>query len=163
VSEQTETGSKKNKKGGVMGLLIGLLAALLFGAGGFYAAYSGMIKAPGSAKKDTAAKKQDKAPLPGIGFVKLDPIVIAVADSPTNQHLRFRASLEVSPSNIEAVSLLKPRVMDTLISYLRAVEPRTIEDPGALAILRAQMLRRVQVVTGKGQVRDLLITEFVLN
>ena len=40
---------------------------------------------------------------------------------------------------------------------------RDIEDPAALARLRAQMLRRIQVVTGEGQVRDLLITEFVLN
>jgi len=29
--------------------------------------------------------------------------------------------------------------------------------------LRSQMLRRVQVVTGEGRVRDLLIMEFVLN
>ena len=32
-----------------------------------------------------------------------------------------------------------------------------------LVRLRAQMLRRVQMVTGEGRVRDLLITEFVLN
>jgi flagellar FliL protein len=32
-----------------------------------------------------------------------------------------------------------------------------------MARLRAQMLRRIQVVTGEGRVRDLLITEFVLN
>jgi flagellar FliL protein len=29
--------------------------------------------------------------------------------------------------------------------------------------LRGQMLRRVQLVVGDGMVRDLLITEFVLN
>jgi flagellar FliL protein len=29
--------------------------------------------------------------------------------------------------------------------------------------LRAQMLRRIQVVTGEGRVRDLLITRFVLQ
>ncbi|MFL9503735.1 flagellar basal body-associated FliL family protein [Rhodopseudomonas palustris] len=38
-----------------------------------------------------------------------------------------------------------------------------IEDPSAMARLRAQMLRRVQIVTGEGRVRDLLITEFVLD
>ncbi len=50
-----------------------------------------------------------------------------------------------------------------LNSYLRAVEVRQLEDPSALLRLRAQMLRRVQIVTGEGRVRDLLISEFVLN
>ena len=56
-----------------------------------------------------------------------------------------------------------PRILDVLNTYLRAVEVRDLEQPASLARLRAQMLRRVQVVTGEGRVRDLLITEFVLN
>ena len=49
------------------------------------------------------------------------------------------------------------------ISYLRAIDTASIEDPHAMARLRAQMLRRIQIVVGEGRVRDLLITEFVLN
>ena len=56
-----------------------------------------------------------------------------------------------------------PRIVDVLNTYLRAVEVRDLEEPAAMARLRAQMLRRVQVVTGEGRVRDLLVTEFVLN
>ena len=44
-----------------------------------------------------------------------------------------------------------PRVVDVLNTFLRAVEPRDLEQPSALAPLRAQMLRRIQVVTGEGQ------------
>ncbi len=40
---------------------------------------------------------------------------------------------------------------------------RDLENPAAIQRLRAQMLRRVQVVTGEGRVRDLLVTEFILN
>ena len=61
------------------------------------------------------------------------------------------------------VTLLMPRVLDVLNSYLRAVDPASFDDPGAMTRLRAQMLRRIQIVTGEGRVRDLLITEFVLN
>ena len=50
-----------------------------------------------------------------------------------------------------------------LNSYLRAVSINELEDPSSLIRLRAQMLRRIQIVTGEGQVRDLLVTEFVLN
>ena len=49
-----------------------------------------------------------------------------------------------------------PRVLDVLNTYLRAVEVRDLEEPASLARLRAQMLRRIQVVTGEGRVRDLL-------
>ena len=58
---------------------------------------------------------------------------------------------------------VEPRVMDVLNSYLRAVEVSDLEDPSALISLRAQMLRRIQLVTGEGRVRDLLIMEFVLS
>lgn len=50
-----------------------------------------------------------------------------------------------------------------LNGYLRAVETSELEQRAALVRMRAQMLRRVQVVTGEGRVRDLLIMEFVLN
>ena len=53
--------------------------------------------------------------------------------------------------------------MDVLNSYLRAVAVSDLEDPSALVSLRAQMLRRIQLVTGEGRVRDLLIMEFVLS
>ena len=56
-----------------------------------------------------------------------------------------------------------PRVIDVLNSYLRALEIGDIADAAALVRLRAQMLRRIQIVTGAGRVNDLLIMEFVLN
>ena len=56
-----------------------------------------------------------------------------------------------------------PRVVDVLNSYLRALEIKDLTDPMALPKLRAQMLRRINIATGQGRVRDLLIMEFVLN
>ena len=61
------------------------------------------------------------------------------------------------------VVLLKPRILDVMNGYLRAVEVQELADPHALVRLRSQMLRRIQIVTGEGRVRDLLVTEFVLN
>ena len=56
-----------------------------------------------------------------------------------------------------------PRIVDVMNGYLRALDAAELENPAALVRLRAQMLRRIQIVTGEGRVRDLLITEFVLN
>ena len=89
--------------------------------------------------------------------------MISLPPGASARHLRFAGQLEVTPEHAAEVSGLMPRVLDVLNTYLRAVEVRDLEEPAALARLRAQMLRRIQVVTGEGRVRDLLIAEFVLN
>jgi len=147
-----------------MGLVIGIVAAMVLGAGGFFAAYTGMIG--GISAPDTTQIDQNSSTVPsikGIAFIPLDPLVVSLGFGATNRHLRFGAQLEVSAEHLEEVTLLSPRVLNVLNGYLRAVEARDIENPSSMGRLRAQMLRRVQVVTGEGRVRDLLITEFVLN
>lgn len=141
-------------------LIIGLLLALIGGAAGFYLVYSGVIPARES-RPETSAVSVD--PLPDVGFVALDSMVISLGPASGNRHLRFAAQLEVESAHVADIETLRPRVIDVLNSYLRALETRDLEDPTALTRLRAQMLRRIQIVTGEGRVRDLLIMEFVLN
>lgn len=140
-------------------LLIGLLAAVLAGAGGFYAAYAGLIPVGGGHAGEEAGIEA----LPEVGFVPVPPLVISLGPGSNNRHLRFTGELEVPPAHVGEVTRMMPRVLDVLNSYLRAVDARQFEEPGALVRLRAQMLRRVQLVLGEGRVRDLLVTEFVLN
>lgn len=152
------------KKGRGKGVIIGLVLALLMGGGAFFAVYSGIVlgKSEGPASAEDA--HQDAiGTLPPVAFVPLEPLVISLGSGARNQHLRFRAELEVVPGSESDVAKLTPRVMDVLNSYLRAVAIGDLENPAALINLRAQMLRRIQLVTGEGRVRDLLIMEFVLN
>jgi len=123
--------------------------------------------------EDDAGKKGGKGMIVGLGlavvlggvaeFVAIDRMVISLGSANKSKHLTFGAALEVEPEYKEEVILLKPRILDVLNTYLRAVELRDIENPAAMTRLRAQMLRRVNIVTGEGRVNDLLITEFVLN
>ena len=154
---EEEAPKKRSKKP----LLIGLVLALVLGGGGFYATFSGMIL--GSGSEDHAAEEQAPGPLMGVAFVPLETIVISLAPDSGSEHLRFTAQLEVVDTAAAEVTTLTPRILDVINSYLRAIDTASIEDPHAMARLRAQMLRRIQVVTGEGRVRDLLITEFVLN
>lgn len=141
-------------------LLLGLALALLLGGGGFYASWSGLILG-----SDPHAEMEGGKPesLQGIAFVPLETMVVSLDPSSGSRHLRFSAQVEVVDSAAADVALLAPRILDVLNSYLRAIDPAMIEDPQSMARLRAQMLRRIQLVTGEGRVRDLLITEFVLN
>lgn len=156
-------------------LLIGLAGMLALGGGGFYATYSGLLlgaKAsaaqgggPGAQTGGHGASAGGHgAPAGGnVDFVAIPPLLISLGPAAQSAHLRFTADLETAPDQAAMVKRMMPRVLDVLNSYLRAVRLSDLEDPSALTRLRAQMLRRIQTVLGEGMVRDLLITEFVMN
>lgn len=158
--EIEEEGPKKKSK---MPLIIGLVLALAGGGGGFFAVQSGMLFGDPAGAEIEAESHEEVAEMPDVVFVPMDPLIINLGKGTQNQYLRFRAELEVSGGFEEEVTTLLPRVMDILNGYLRAVDIHDLEDRSALIRLRAQMLRRIQIVTGEGRVKDLLIMEFVLN
>ncbi len=163
MADETEPeSSDEKKKGGKKGLIIGVLGAFLLAGGGFFAAYSGMILGPAAPASGNAAES-DLPPLPEIVFIPLEPMVVSLGASASSKFLRFSAQLDVDPASEAAVMMVLPRIVDVLNTYLRAVSEEELGKPAALERLRAQMLRRIQVVTEQGQVKDLLITEFVLG
>jgi flagellar FliL protein len=147
-------------------VLVGLVLAVVLGGGGFYATWSGLILAPADeahAGDGHGGGAMGANPLPDIAFVPVDPVVISLGPAATADHLKMSAQLEVGAAYAAEVQHLMPRILDVLNGYLRAIDVAEIEDPAALVRIRAQLLRRIQIVTGEGRVRDLLITEFVLN
>jgi len=163
MAETENTEKDPPKKASKLPLILGLALALAGGGGGFYAVYSGMILAADGPAPASGEEMPDRVKaMPDVAFVPVDPMVISLGSS-TARHLRFQAQLEVGAPYEAEVTELMPRVVDVLNSYLRALEPEDIETSSALIRLRAQMLRRVQIVTGGDRVRDLLIMEFVLN
>ncbi len=145
-------------------LLLGVLGALLLGGAAFHAVRTGMILAPGASGPGAAGDAPaDPAGLADITFIPVDTVTVSLGPESGGRHLRFTAQLEVEKSGTADVATLMPRIIDVLNGYLRAVPLRDLNDPGAMARLRAQMLRRVQIVTGEGRVRDLLVSEFIVN
>lgn len=160
MADNDETEAQKPKGGLMMPLIIGLLLAVLGGGGGFYVAWAGLFPPSESQAAAPEAKAKD---LPDIAFVPVAPITVSLGGSEQSDHLRFRAELEVPQQYKAEVELILPRVIDVLNSYLRALDVSDLNAPAALLRLRAQMLRRVQIVTGPERVNDLLVMEFVLN
>jgi len=157
TEDPPEVAPKKKSK---LPLIIGVVLALALGGAGFYATFSGLILGT-PAEEHVVEEKAE--PLPDIAFVPIEPVIVSLGEAARNMHLQMVAQLEVAKPHAEEVTLLMPRIQDVLNSYLRAVEVSELEDPAALVRLRAQLLRRIQIVTGDGRVRDFLITEFVLN
>jgi flagellar FliL protein len=160
MSDETPTSEEEpKKKGGKLGLVLGIVLALAGGGGAFYAVNSGMIL---GSSDDHAEEEHVEQPDEKVAFVPIDRIIVSMG-SQARYQLRFNAQLEVVPDKAEQVTLLMPRILDVLNGYLRAVDVEELEDPSALLNIRIQKLRRVQLVTGKGHVNDLLITEFVFG
>jgi flagellar FliL protein len=141
----------------IVPLIVGVVLAALLGGGGFFGVRSGLIPIPGKGGAEIAAR-----PTP-IAFVPVPTIMVSMGTGQRTRHLRFTAELEVPRVHASEVAQLMPRILDVLNGYLRAVEMADVEDRAGIFRLRAQMLRRVQIVTGPGRVSDLLVTEFVLN
>lgn len=140
-------------------MILGLAFAMLLGGAGFYATFSGAIMGDSVAH----AEGDGVAALPDIRFVPVDPLLISLGPGEAGRHLRFTSQLEVAAAHESEVAHLLPRIVDVMNGYLRAVDVSQFDEPAALMRMRAQLLRRIQIVTGDGRVRDLLVTEFVLN
>ncbi|MEM8787757.1 MAG: flagellar basal body-associated FliL family protein [Pseudomonadota bacterium] len=152
-----EQAEEKPKKGSLKGILVGLVGAIVMGGAGFFATYTGLT--------DSLLKGGDapKAAEKNFAFVPLEPLIVTLGPDARAATLKFTAQLEVEPGSEVVVGDLMPRIMDVLNNYLRAVDETELEDPASLTLLRAQMLRRLQIIVGDGHVRDLLIAEFILT
>ncbi|MBY4894054.1 flagellar basal body-associated FliL family protein [Rhodobacteraceae bacterium N5(2021)] len=172
MAEDEEIEELKTKKGLLVPLLLGVILAAAGGGGGFWAVTQGpLASATGGdehAGDDEGSHGEDEDHGPDLGptdvaFLELETMVISLGAEESNRNLIFSAALEVRPEHLEEVTELIPRVLDVLNSYLRVIAISELSEPTSLARLRSQMLRRIQVVTGTGRVRDLLVTQFLVN
>lgn len=169
--EQAQQEAPRKSKG----LLFGLIGAVALGGAAFFGVFSGMIPLPFGnsgdqmehvgpdgvhAVKDAAADSQSES---SAGYVPMRELIISLGPNSQAKHLKLVMTIEVTNEAEEQIIALAPRIRDVLNTFLRAVDERDFEVPRAMARLRGQMLRRVQLVTPPGAVRDLLIQDFVLN
>ncbi len=179
LSDETgEAAPAARRKRGV-GMLAGAAAlALLLGGGGFVAVYRGLVALPfldshgGAGGPDAAAAtahggSDDPAdavhPGPEAAYVALDPLVLSLGPQSQSRHLKVTLVVETGIGRATEVEAAKPRIVDMLNVFLRAVDEHEFEMPRSMERLRAQMLRRAQLVAPEGAVLDLLVQEFVLN
>ena len=161
MSENASSASGEKPKQRPNRPLVTALVALLAAGGAFGTSYLGLF--PLGRSQAHGEEDGGSNALAELGFVPIPPLVVSLGPAGDGRHLRFVAQIETSKSGTAEVEHVMPRIVDVINGYLRAVEIAQLEDPAALMRLRAQILRRVQMVTGPEQVRDLLITEFVLS
>jgi len=152
-------GGRAAAKGGLAPLAAGLAALLLLGGGGFYATYSGLLALPGG--EDVPAARIEPMEMPR--FVPIEQLTVTLGPEANARFLRLSAALEVDPGSEEDVKALMPRILDVMNTYLQALDESDVERSAAMSRMRSHLLRRIRIVTGEGRVRDLLVTEFILQ
>lgn len=125
--------------------------------GAFYAVYAGLVLAPAETPEIVEEKSAD------FNFVPIEVITISLPPQSGARLLRVAGQIEVADTSHPEMMRMQPRFIDLINTYLHAVDIDDLRQPAALIRLRAQILRRLQMIAGEGHVRDFLITEFILD
>lgn len=172
MSEEPAAAADPGPKKSGKGLLFGLIGAVVLGGAAFAAVFLGFVPLGGDAPAPEEAVAEAPAEHPDEGapdahakaaFVPIEPLVISLGPNSRSRHLKMTVQVEVAPEQQAQVAALTPRMVDVMNTFLRAVDERELELPRAMTRLRAQLLRRLQLVTPEGSVRDLLVQEFIFN
>ena len=168
TKKKTETdgegeGGKPNKIVGLIGSVIGpvILGASTFGV--VYLIPSNAVHGPEVVETEAHDEKPDytvKAPV-DLEYVALDEITISARGG--NRVLRIALTLEVPSGGSERIDPGDPRLRDAFMGYLRAIEASQLDEASFLAQLRAQLLRRAQLVVGQQNVHGVLVTDFLVR
>lgn len=161
ATDPTDTEPKKGK----LSFVVWLTLALVGAGAGFALVFFDLLPVSSLSKSGDSDEVEMHSPNEAIevAFIDVPAIMITLNSGDADRQLRFHAQIEVESRSKSDVEHILPRIVDVMNSYLRALTLEDLRDPLALPRLRGQLLRRISIVTGESNVRDLLIMEFVLN
>jgi flagellar FliL protein len=159
-AEGAEGGAAKrgfigNILGRILGLnkfiLIGIVAAITLGAGGYFFFLKG--------------HKDGVVEAPKALFYDLPDMTVNLSASPDRpQYLRVKITLEVdNPQVVDALKPVMPRVVDTFQTHLRELRITDLEGSAGLFRLREDLTRRVNLAIAPNRVRAVLFRELVVQ
>jgi flagellar FliL protein len=113
-----------------------------------------------------ADAKKTAAPPQKFGkVIALEPVVVNLAQSEGRRYLKATVHLEVPEEEkvVKDVEARKPQLLDLLVNMLSKKTLAEVTAPEGLDALRAEILERVVQGVGKEHVRQVFVTEFVVQ
>jgi flagellar FliL protein len=159
------------KKGGKLKLIILLVLVLAVLGGGGFAAWKFYFqpKMAGEATAEATAegegqKAAAEAPASGGQLVTLDSFVVNLSDPMGRRYLKTTMDVEVADSAAAAeLTAAMPKVKDTLLLLLSSKSFEEISSMDRKIELKNQIVERLNLIIGKGKVRKVYFTEFVVQ
>ncbi len=159
------------KKGGKLKLvMLALLVLAVLGGGGFAAwkFYLQPMMGGETTAEAPAADQGQKAAAEGTAgggqLVTLDSFVVNLSDPMGRRYLKTTMDVEVADSAAAAeLTAAMPKVKDTLLLLLSSKSFEEISSMDRKIELKNQIVERLNLIIGKGKVRNVYFTEFVVQ
>ena len=145
----------ESSRGGILGTVIGTLAAI---AGGFAFGFLG-VKG-GNPATDMVAPPANTPAVKPSEVRPLAPIVTNLRE-PSSLYVRMEAVVVLEPNTPDSAALAA-KIGDDLVSYLRTVSISELDGPTGFQYLREDLKKR-SIQLGAGKVRDLFLQSFIIQ
>lgn len=176
AEEENAEGGEAQASGGGKSIVMIVVAALIslgLGAGGAFFFASSQVPPPApppvvdeaaAAEAEMAATQKRETDDFKERLYGLDPLVVNVTGDGYNRFLKLRVELETSdPMLKDELDARLPQVRDALIVLLSSKQLSDITDFEGKALLKEDILERVNDIVETGSVRSILFTEFVVQ
>jgi flagellar FliL protein len=160
TAEAPEAAPRKGR--GKLVLVVGIVG--LLGAGGGVAWYLGFLPPGGKAEAKATAEKK-KAEKPPVGAMRaLDTFIANLADEDGKRYLKATFQLEFFDANEpEHFAAREPQVRDLLLTLFTSKTFAEIRTPEGKAVLRDEIINRVNRILRKDVVKAVYFTEFIVQ
>jgi flagellar FliL protein len=160
--EGNENGKKKSGSG-FIGQIVTMIALGAASFGTVFMLPDNMPAENTAFEKDTAHHNSEpelQLTVP-TGYLELKPLTISLQENA--RILKIGITLEILAGEEDYIDPNDPKVRDAFMGYLRALRLEQIEDAAFMAQMRAQLLRRAQLILGAENIRAILITDFLVR
>lgn len=171
-AEESGAGASRGGATNVVLIVVAALISLGMGAGGAFLFASSRRPPAETAQVETAAAEAEAESAARKGVIDdfkerlygLEPFVVNVTGDGYNRFLKLRLELETSdPIVKEELDARLPQIRDALIVLLSSKQLSDITDFEGKALLKEDILVRLNDVLETGSIRSALFTEFVVQ
>lgn len=166
----------EKKKGGFLKLVgIALVVLVLLGGGGFAAwKFLFQVKPDGTGPAGTeelapdgavhpATQDQDSQAIGAVDVIKFEPFVVNLADPMGRRYLKITLEVEVAAGTGPVLEASLSRAKDSLLLLLSSKFYAEISSLDQKLELKNEIMERLNQVVGKGKVKNIYFTEFVIQ
>ena len=139
--------------------IVGAVVVLLGGGAGF-AWWKGLLGQERPAEAKETAAKEDK---PTVGaIVPLDPFIANLADEDGKRYLKATLQVEFYTAK-EPEEFKTPQVRDLLLTLFSSKQFSEIRSPEGKAVLREEIINRLNRAMHRDVVKQVYFTEFIVQ
>jgi flagellar protein FliL len=159
-----------NSKGGKKTLLIIIVAALLFLlAGGGAALYFLVLKKPAAEQEELNKEAQmvqaPAAPTDDIGpMVNIEQFIVNIISEDTPHYVKAALTLELTnPMAVEEANKRMPQIRDAVLLLIGNKTFEELQDLQGKNQIKAEIKNRINSFLKSGQVKNIYLTDFVVQ